>query len=234
VYIDWNKKFNIEIQKESHMTGQRLGLAGFSVVLATLAGLRTAEAGTIFNNTNNSANPVCCGYAVGLYPGSTTVFVDAYPFTVLGASYRLDTVGLLESIDGAIGPAPGGLSLFVYADSVGVPGAVLESWQGIPVDSTITLDTASSALHPFLQQGQQYWFGVTTTNPQETAIWWINPALVQGTGCASANGGPFTCLTNAVGAFEILGTPTPEPSMIVLLSTGLAVLFVRRKVSKVL
>jgi hypothetical protein len=171
------------------MTG-RPGLAGFAAVLAVFLGVRTAGAATVFNNINNSANPVCCGYAVGFYsPQNPTVFVDAYPFTVQGASYYLDTVGLLESIQNAI-PAQGGLSLFVYADSAGVPGAVLESWQGIPVHPTITLDTASSVLHPILQQGQQYWFGVTTTNPTETAIWWINRLWCKVPGALVRTGAP--------------------------------------------
>jgi hypothetical protein len=163
----------------------------------------------IFNNTNNSANPVCCGYAVGLYPGSANVFIDAFPFTVQGGSYRLDEVGLLTSTDGAVGPAPSGLSLFVYADSGGKPGAVLESWQAIPVGNTITLQTAMSSKRPILQQGQQYWFGVTTTNPQETAIWWINPALAQSTACGFLNGALLPCATLATGAFEILGSSSP-------------------------
>ena len=163
----------------------------------------------IFNNTNNSTNPVCCGYGVGLYPGSANVFIDAFPFTVQGGSYRLDEVRLLTSIDGAVGPTPSGLSLFVYADSGGKPGAVLESWQAIPVGSTITLQTAMSSNHPILQQGQQYWFGVTTTNPAETAIWWINPALSQSTECGFFNGALFPCATLATGAFEILGSSSP-------------------------
>jgi hypothetical protein len=160
----------------------------------------------LFDNTTNS---VCCGYAVGLYPGSSNTFVDAYSFTVPSHNYQLDAVGLLSSINAAIGPAPNGLTLFLYADSNGSPGAVLETWDGVPVPGSITLVTTPSVAHPLLQAGLRYWFGVTTTNPAETAIWWINPALVQGTGCGSINGGDFSCSTLGVGAFQIVGQVVP-------------------------
>jgi hypothetical protein len=181
---------------------------------------------TIFDNTNNSAG----GYAVGLYPGSTNVFIDAFPFTVTGGSFRLDTVGLLESSFAAT-LAPGGLSLFLYSDSSGLPSTVLESWQGVPVPPTISRETVASVSNPVLQKDRQYWFGVTTTSPNETAVWWINPAT-QSAGCASINGGAFSCSPpgNQVGAFVITGTPTtvPELGTLALFGIGLICMVVCR------
>jgi hypothetical protein len=189
--------------------GKVLVAGGFGSSFDTLASAElytTLPPGVIFDNTKNSSSPVSSGYTVGRYPASSNVYIDTFPFTVQGESDRLDKVGLLTSIDAAVGPTPSGLSLFLYADSGGKPGAVLESWHGIEVDKTIELQIARSSLHPMLQQGQQYWFGVTTTNPKETAIWWINPAGAKSTGCDFINGVPSPCATLATGAFKILGS----------------------------
>jgi uncharacterized protein (TIGR03437 family) len=63
-----------------------------------------------------------------------------------------------------------------------------------------------SAKHPVLEPGQ-YWFGVTTTNPQQTAVWWVSPASVQTPICDTLNGAPNNCFTvAAANAFEILGS----------------------------
>jgi hypothetical protein len=191
-------------------------------VLGSLVYPSTGFAETIFSNISNSPNPVCCGYAVGTYPATTNVFIDTFPFTPLGNSFRLDRVGLLESeINNLLVPA--GLTLFLFKDSSDAPGGVLESWINIPVTPLITHEMAVSLVHPILQQGQQYWFGVTTTTPQDTAVWWINPGLVTARGCANINGGPYFCADGAAGAFEILGTRTvPAPVTLLLLGAGFA------------
>ena len=157
---------------------------------------------TIFDNTINS---LCCGYVVGLYPSSSDVYIDTFPFTVQGSSYQLREVSLLAS-----GAAPGGLSLFLYEDAGGKPGAVLESWQGVSAGSTVSRITTNSVKRPILEDGKQYWFGVSTTNPSETAIWWINPGAAVSAACSFANGTLLPCLNSlATGAFTISGMPLP-------------------------
>ena len=213
------------------------------IVAATLflvsPGICIAGPVTIFNNTNNSVNPVCCGYGVGtISPGNS--FVDAFSFTVSGANYLLDTVGFLES-QGNLGTpvgTPSGFTLFLYADSGSdSPGTVLESWSGIPATAGIMLETATSTSSVTLLAGERYWFGVTTTNPAEEGLWWINPALSISPGCDFLNGSPLPCDgALAAGAFEITGIPTatPEPSSLLLLGTGLLGLgpFIRRRFAK--
>ncbi len=89
----------------------------------------TGSPGTIFSNINNSPSSVCCGYAVGTYPGTTNVFIDAFPFTPLGNGFRLDSVGLLESEFRDL-PVPAGLTLFLFSDSSCTAPGFLDTRRG--------------------------------------------------------------------------------------------------------
>ncbi len=175
------------------------------VAIAILSPYARAQQ-VIFDNATSPLDTYSANDPVGVNPVTGLNVLAAFPFTVQGASYILDQVGLVTSTSSTGAGAPSGLSLFVYADAGGKPGVVLESWQGIPVNSGIALQTAMSVKHPVLEAGQ-YWFGVTTTNPQQTAVWWVSPTSMQTPICDTLNGTPNDCFTvAAANAFEILGS----------------------------
>lgn len=211
--------------------------ATFGIVLAaailSLPAICMAGPVTIFDNTNPISS-ICCGYAIGLYPSTTSTYTSYAAFTPTGSNYLLTSVGLVASL--GTGGSP--LDLFLYSSSGGQPGTLLESWLNVAVGSSLSLVTQPSVGSLILNEGQQYWLGATTNNPQAEDIWWINPALTQGLGCYTVNGGPYNCATTVSGlvAFQILGTPTsatPEPSSLLLLSSGLLGLgpFIRRRLA---
>ena len=179
-----------------------------ALALVAVAFGSAATAATIFNNTNNSNNLPCCGWIVGQYPNTTNVWELIYEFPVQGGDYSLDSIGFLQSDADPNNPVSAGYTVSLYSDAGGVPGAPLESWQGILGTNSISLATSTSVLHPTLSSGQNYWFGVTTTNPLQTGIWITNPAGYSLISCDFLNGNPNSCGTPQIGgAFLLLGTP---------------------------
>ena len=79
---------------------------------------------------------------------------------------------------------------------------------------------ANSVLHPILQAGTQYWLIADPGNAATVDAWNFNSIGDTGPHAVSAGGGPFTDGTNTRGAFEILGTPVPEPSTLALFGLG--------------
>jgi len=170
----------------------------------------------VFDNTSGT---ITSGYVVGTVPTTTDSYLLSYSFTPTG-NFQLDSLGaIVSTLSGGGDPT---LSYFLYADSGGEPGAVLESWTGVTVPSTVTLETVVATSDIILAAGQQYWFGVTTDISTDSAVWWINPAGDTSTACDTVNAGPFDCSTiNATAAFQISGTAVPEPGALSMLCAGL-------------
>ena len=112
----------------------------------------------------------------------------------------------------------------------GIPGAILESFTGVPTPNGIL--TIDSVAKPFLQSGQKYWLcdepayantgtlwmlntqGVANDFALETAEWAWHPASPDGA---------------TDGVFSISVIPVPEPSAAALLLSATAVVLWRRR-----
>jgi hypothetical protein len=145
--------------------------------------------------------------------------------------FTLTASATLTAIDLPIG-YESGTNLFnvqLRANNGGVPGAIIESiaLSNLPTAFNEPLAVATSALHPVLTAGTEYWVVVAPGNASTNGVWnWTSP-LQTGTHASSADGGS-TWTINAFGrteisAFSIEGTAVaPEPSSTILVASAFA------------
>jgi hypothetical protein len=198
-----------------------VGRFAWAASLALLFAPGAARADIIFNNfgAGNTYQPVV-GNPVGVF-GATT-FTQAEAFTPT-ASFTLDSVSLALShvantnsvtvmLETDAGGKPSGVSL----ETATIMGLPAFGTNGMPVSFT-------SAVHPLLQAGNQYWLVASSTGENE---WNLNSIGELGPHAGSINGVPFGPVTTEQAAFEVLGTPAgaavPEPTTLALLTIGLA------------
>ncbi len=192
----------------------------------------SARASTLFNNLN--ANPLskynCCNsYTI---EGSSTAqyFAQGFSFTP-SASESVSQVDIALQIFGGTDS----VVVTLNADSGGLPGAVLETWNvsGLPAPATCcTLQSLAPGVPLTLTSGTIYWLIATPGAADTFAGWNLNntsstgPRAVQ-----SSSGGAFSLFgaTDTQGAFDVIGAAAvPEPASMALATAGLAVLFALR------
>jgi hypothetical protein len=174
----------------------------------------------------------CCGDSAG---GFQEVQVAA-AFTP-GGNYALTQIDVaILSIVGQTSSAMFNLSL--NEDASGLPGATIESWTGLTAvaiadgnsgPTASLVDTVLATSSVALSAGTQYWIVASPVPPQPLQFpgnetWQSNAASGATGGTFGANFGASWEVTTQPDhdlAFDVLGTATPEPGTLFLLSIGL-------------
>lgn len=196
-----------------YLTALLIGLMALPLTLK-------ADGITVYSNFGPSnAYRGDAGYLVG-------GFIDAMAFTN-NTGQNVD----LTQIDVAVSGTPGypmTMTLNLYADNGGVPGALLESWNvnNLPAFGTCcTVSTFFDSAGVVLQNGATYLLAADSkSNPD---VWNFNSTGASSAGAISTDGGTIwrEYSFNPNGAFDVLGTAAvPEPSTVLLMGVGLGLL----------
>lgn len=204
------------------------------VFLPLLAVLSSAEGQVVylFNLDEPTANAIGIGSDRWLAQKFQTGTEDAY---------QLDSITFLA---GGNSGSYTGFLMEVFTDNAGVPGTSLGSLSGsAPVSNAENTYTASGIE---LDGSAAYWIVLSTATPLSSGFpfWrftnsfafdaeggWIIPSAK---GFQSVNSGANWTQTNSVvGAykFSVTATPVPEPGSVILLGSGLALVFAVRRMA---
>jgi hypothetical protein len=193
--------------------------AYFLLVLSFTA--TSAHADTIFSNlgpakTWDTKNAYVINGAVA--SGTPRPFAPAMSFT---PSFNSS----LTSIELPLGLASGtdAIRVELLSDNKGTPGSLIESIVvapkvGFPFPGTLM--TATSALHPALLAKTPYWIAALPGGSSTAGGWLLSAPLQTDSPAFSSDGGATWVLKEfgdvGVAAFEVDGTPLPEPGALVL------------------
>jgi hypothetical protein len=160
----------------------------------------------------------------------------AVGYTYFATGFTTTGAGDLASISVAIGVDNSDLSntMGLYTDSAGQPGTLLESWSGAPPSgSPPPVTTLTSALHPLLSSGTQYWF-VITQNTDFAVLWYVyNQAAIGEIWVGNSLGAPGRTFPMTPPAIQLDSSDVPEPASAVPLGFGCsALLAIRRRLAK--
>jgi hypothetical protein len=130
----------------------------------------------------------------------------------------------------------------LMGDSGGLPGTTLGSWtlQNVPdlYASTIQPSQEITGISGItLAANTNYWLALFPGGGSTDAAWDGNPTSASGAQAYSTNGGSsWHQQSGSMPGFQVLGNSTslavPEPGTLLLVGTGLAGLFVRRRTAR--
>ena len=197
----------------------------------TLGVCTRANADVVYSDLGPPAAPyfdangrAVSGSGIG-FPGYQEV---AIPFTPSGSFNltQIDVALTFSGVSGVFGTDDATVSL--ASDSAGAPGSTISSWSlsGLPSSFTgTTLDTIAVSGDSVVA-GTQYWL-IISPNSTTTDDFWdtnSNPTGVFGNEEINQGSGWVSLAPYDLGAFDVLGTATPEPASAGLVIGGVALI----------
>lgn len=145
------------------------------------------------------------------------------------STYTLDSITLGVNSYGSINSA---MNVKLRNDGGNVPGnTVIESMDGTFGFGELR-QTVTSTTNPLLQAGKTYWIDVSSPQAGAVAVWYSNDQNLYVTSAQKTQPDQATWAPNGsifAPAFEVNGTPVPEPTAVAVVGVACVALGARRK-----